>query len=334
MRKTITLSRHIMEHTKEYPEGTGMLSGLLNRILFVSKIIAREVNKAGLVDILGYTGKINIQGEEVQKLDEFANDTFIKVLDHTGFLCLMASEENKDVIHIPKYHPQGGRFVLNFDPLDGSSNIDANISVGSIFSIHQRKSQNGPTIEDCLQKGNKQIGAGYIIYGSSTMFVYSVGKGVHGFTLDPSIGDFILSHENIKIPARGNIYSINEGNYNRWDKHIRQYIDYLKKEDPETNKRPYTSRYIGSFVADFHRNLLYGGIFLYPADKKNPQGKLRLLFEAAPMAFLVEQAGGIASTGKERILDIQPTSLHQRVPLIIGSREDVLEAEKFIQEKI
>ncbi|MDQ7065168.1 MAG: class 1 fructose-bisphosphatase [candidate division KSB1 bacterium] len=326
----VTIERHIIEQQKEYPQATGEFSALLYDIAFAAKLIAREVNKAGLVDILGFTGEENVQGEQVAKLDEFANDIIFKALDHTGRLCCMASEEVKDIIHIPKQF-KCGKYVLLYDPLDGSSNIDANVSIGTIFSIH-RKISSGErgTLEDCLQPGYKQVAAGYVIYGSSTMLVYTAGNGVFGFTLDPSVGEFLLSHNHIQIPKKGRIYSVNEGNYFKWDENVRRYIDYVKTPDKATG-RPYKSRYIGSLVADFHRNLLYGGIFLYPADQSNPNGKLRLLYEANPLAFIVEQAGGYASDGRQRILDIVPTELHQRTPLYIGSYEDVKQVEAFLQ---
>lgn len=327
-----TLARHIYEEERKYPEATGELSDLLHDLSLAAKVISLEVNKAGLVDILGFTGSSNVHGEEVKKLDVYAHEMLIKAMDHGGHLCVMASEEDEDIIHIP---PEFyiGKYVLLFDPLDGSSNIDANVSIGTIFSIYRRiSSGNGPgTLEDCLQPGFKQVAAGYIIYGSSTIFVYTAGNGVHGFTLDPSFGEFILSHPNIKTPKKGKIYSINEGNYLYWHPGLKKYIKWLQEEDKSTG-RPYSSRYIGSMVADIHRNLLYGGIFMYPADIRNPNGKLRLMYECNPMAFIVEQAGGRASDGKRRILEIQPEKLHQRVPIFIGSEEDVLMVEKFLQE--
>lgn len=329
----VTIERHIIEQQKEYPQATGEFSALLYDIAFAAKLIAREVNKAGLVDILGFTGEENVQGEQVAKLDEFANDIIFKALDHTGRLCCMASEEVKDIIPIPEQF-KCGKYVLLYDPLDGSSNIDANVSIGTIFSIHRKISfgERG-TLEDCLQPGYKQVAAGYVIYGSSTMLVYTAGNGVFGFTLDPSVGEFLLSHDHIQIPKKGSIYSVNEGNYFKWDENVRRYIDYVKTPD-KASGRPYKSRYIGSLVADFHRNLLYGGIFLYPADKSNPNGKLRLLYEANPLAFIVEQAGGYASDGRQRILDIVPTELHQRTPLFIGSYDDVKQVEAFIQGQV
>lgn len=324
----VTIERHILEQQRFFPEATGEFTYLLYDIALAAKIISREVNKAGLAEILGLAGAENIQGEQVMKLDVFANETMMRMNDHTGRLCIMASEEVADIIPIPeRYHC--GRYVLVFDPLDGSTNIDLNVSIGTIFSIH-RKASAGPrgSLEDLLQPGYKQAAAGYIVYGSSTMMVYTSGQGVHGFTLDPSVGEFLLSHPNIRIPSRGKYYSINEGNYHYWSEGIRRYVDYLKTPDKATG-RPYAGRYIGTLVADFHRNLLAGGIFMYPADNKNPHGKLRLLYEAAPLAFIVEQAGGRASNGTQDILHIQPESLHQRVPLFIGSREDVNKAEQF-----
>jgi fructose-1,6-bisphosphatase I len=323
--KVVTVARHIMEQERAFPEASGEFSDLLSDITLAAKLIHRQVSKAGLLDVLGKTGETNVQGEEVMKLDDFANKTIYEALDHTGHLCVMASEENAGILEIPERYPKG-KYVLNFDPLDGSSNIDANVSVGTIFSIHRRVTPGeGPgTAEDCMQPGHKQVCAGYLVYGSSTMLVYTTGRGVHGFTYDPSVGEFLMSHEDVKIPARGSIYSVNEGNSERWDEATRRYITHLKTH-------PYKARYIGSLVADFHRTLLYGGIFLYPADAKSPQGKLRLLYEAAPMAFIVDQAGGSATDGHRRILDLEPTELHQRTPLIIGSREDVEEYTSFVR---
>lgn len=325
-----TVTKHIMETQRAHPGATGDFTGLLSELIVAGKVIHRAVSKAGLVDILGKTGDKNIQGEEVQKLDDFANITIIQKMDHTGYLCGMASEEMDDIIEINEKHPQGGRYTLAFDPLDGSSNIDANVSIGTIFSIHRKVSDKPKgCAEDFLQPGSKQVAAGYIIYGSATMLVYTVGAGVHGFTLDPSVGEFILSHPNIKTPEKGKIYSVNEGNAHKWDDRVNNLVGYFKADDPATN-RPYSTRYIGSLVADFHRNLLYGGVFMYPGDKKNPQGKLRLLYEASPLAFICEQAGGAAVADGEDILDIQPTELHQRVPLYIGSKQDVEVCRKFL----
>ncbi|MCH7962486.1 MAG: class 1 fructose-bisphosphatase [Bacteroidetes bacterium] len=327
-----TLARHIIEQERKHPEATGELSSLLHDLSLAAKVISLEVNKAGLVDILGFTGDNNVHGEQVKKLDMYAHDMMIRAMDHGGHLCAMASEEEEDIIHIPP-HFHVGKYVLIFDPLDGSSNIDANVSIGTIFSIYRRISpDNQPgTTEDCLQPGHNQVAAGYILYGSSTVLVYTAGSGVHGFTLDPAFGEFILSHKNIQTPKKAKIYSINEGNYLYWHPGLKKYIKYLQDEDKATN-RPYSSRYIGSMVADIHRNLLYGGIFMYPADSRNPNGKLRLMYECNPMAFIIEQAGGRATNGKQRMLDIQPENLHQRVPIFIGSEEDVKMVEKFMAE--
>ena len=329
MSKIKTVQQHILDEERLYPGATGDFTALLTSLTLAAKIISREVNQAGLVRILGETGEINVHGEAVQKLDEFAQQTIYSAMGHSGHLCVMASEESEGIIPIPDGGKRG-RYVLMFDPLDGSSNIDVNASIGTIFSIH-RKITTGidGVLEDCLQVGTEQLAAGYFIYGSSTMMVYTTGHGVNGFTLDPSLGEFLLSHENIKIPKRGKIYSINEGNINQWDTGTRRYVDHVKS-DQKSDGRPYSLRYIGSLVADFHRNLLKGGIFLYPG----PKGKLRLLYEAAPLAMVVEQAGGNASTGSQRILDIVPESLHQRVPLIIGSTEDVRLYEKFCREAV
>jgi len=330
MSKFKTVQQHILNEEKLYPGATGDFTALLTSLTLAAKIISREVNQAGLVRIIGETGDINVHGEAVQKLDEFAQNTIYRAMGHSGHLCVMASEEAEDIIPIPD-DGKRGRYVLMFDPLDGSSNIDVNASIGTIFSIHRKISTRtlDGVLEDCLQKGTQQIAAGYFIYGSSTMMVYTTGHGVNGFTLDPSLGEFLLSHENIRTPKRGKIYSINEGNVNQWDTGTRRYIDHVK-QDAKADGRPYTLRYIGSLVADFHRNLLKGGIFLYPG----PKGKLRLLYEASPLAMIVEQAGGSASTGTERILDIQPHDLHQRVPLIIGSTWDVELYEKFCREAV
>ncbi len=330
MQRIITIERFIIEREHEIPGATGEFSKLLTDLALASKIVWREVSKAGLVDIIGSTGKVNISGDVVQKLDEFANEIFINVMQKGGHLCVMASEESKGLIEIPEELAKG-KYVLVFDPLDGSSNIDVNVSIGSIFGIFRRKTSSGKGSEqDVLQPGRNLVAAGYIVYGSSTIFVYTTGNGVHGFTLDPSIGEFLLSHENIRIPKKGDIYSVNEGYYERWDDNMKRFINYLKAEDKATG-RPYKLRYVGTLVADFHRTLLCGGIFMYPGDKKNPEGKLRLLYEAAPLAYVVEKAGGRASDGFRNILDIEPTNLHQRTPLFIGSEEDVKLAEKFIQ---
>jgi fructose-1,6-bisphosphatase I len=326
----VTIDRYILDQQLSFPEASGDLSGLLYDIALTGKIIAREVSKAGLVDILGQTGTVNVQGEEVQKLDDFANECFIKNFDHSARLCLMASEEEDGPVMIPDKF-RCGNYVLLFDPLDGSSNIDANVSIGSIFSIYRRVTEgDGPgTLEDLLRKGCDQVAAGYVLYGSSTMLVYTTGHGhVDGFTLDPSIGEFLLSHPNIRIPARGKIYSCNEGYRNLLFDSTRRFLDHLQEPDEATG-RPYSARYVGSMVADVHRTLLYGGIFMYPGTQKAPGGKLRLLYEANPMGMLIEQAGGLASTGREPVLELQATDLHQRVPLYMGSKEDVELALEF-----
>jgi fructose-1,6-bisphosphatase I len=327
----MTLTRHIIDEQHKYPHATGEFTNLMNDICFAAKRISYHTNKAGLLDVLGETDEVNIQGERVKKLDVFAHETMVKALDHGGNLCCMASEEEENIIPIPKQYPIG-KYVCLFDPLDGSSNLDANVSVGTIFSISKRvtKENKAGTIEDCLQSGYKQVCAGYVVYGSSTMLVYTTGNGVHGFTLDPSFGEFVLSHPNIRIPKRANIYSVNESNFDYWDENIKNYIRYVKATDEKTN-RPLNSRYIGSMVSDVHRNLLYGGIYLYPASSKMPNGKLRLTYEANPMAFIVEQAGGKASNGHSDILQMIPKSLHQRVPLFIGCPYDVQIVEEYIR---
>ena len=321
----ITLARHVVEEERRHPHATGVFSDILSDIALAAKIISREVNKAGLVDILGRTGKTNLHGDQVQKLDVFADEVIFKAMDHTGHLCCMASEEHPDVIPIPERFPRG-KYVLLYDPLDGSSNIDVNVSIGTIFSIHRKISegQDG-CLEDCLQAGSKQLAAGYVVYGSSTMLVYSTGVGVYGFTLDPGIGEFLLSHPNIRIPANSSrTYSVNESYYPRWEPGQQRFMDHLKAQGD------LSSRYIGSLVADFHRALLKGGIFMYPADTRSPQGKLRLLYEAAPLAFICKDAGGAAIDGRRDILDLEPTELHQKTPLYIGSRDLVDQARQFL----
>ncbi len=332
MERGTTLHRFITEEQRRFPEARGGFSELLLALAIAGKLIAREVNKAGLAQVMGLTGRVNVHGEEVQHMDEFANSTIIHATDHTGHLAGMASEEMDDVYTIPARHPSGD-YLLVFDPVDGSSNIDVNVSIGTIFSIyrHMRKGRRRrPTERDFLMRGTDQVCAGYIIYGSSTMLVYTTGRGTHGFTLDPTLGEFLLSHQKIRIPSRGRIYSVNEGNADKWFPGVRNYVNSLKAND-KSRGRPYSARYIGSLVSDFHRNLLKGGIFLYPGDRESESGKLRLLYEAAPLAFVVEQAGGRASTGSTRILDLVPESLHQRTPLIIGSADDVAEAESCMQ---
>lgn len=328
-----TIDQHIIAQQRKFPGVSGEFSGLLYDIALAAKLVSKEVNRAGLGDLLGSMGEMNVQGEIVQKMDKFTNDLFIRILSGGGRVCAIATEENERIVEI---HDDGfaGKYAINMDPLDGSSNIDVNVSVGTIFSLHRKRSP-GPhgAEEDCLQPGSRQVGAGYVIYGSSTMLVYTTGLGVHGFTLEPTLGEFILSHPDIKMPARCAMYSVNEGNAAYWDVGTRAYVDSLKVVDAASG-RPYSSRYIGSLVSDVHRNLLKGGIFLYPADHKNPKqssGKLRLLFEAAPMAFIAEQAGGAATTGTQRILDIEPTQLHQRVPLIIGPADEVARYESMVR---
>jgi len=330
-----TITEHLLKEQRENPEATGAFTLLLNELIVAAKVISRDVNKAGLTDIIGATGTINIQDEQVQKLDVFANNIIIERMRHIGQLCCMGSEEVDDLIDIPADFPKGN-YVLLFDPLDGSTNIDVNISIGTIFGIYKKLSQDsskGYLLTDVLQPGIRQVAAGYFLYGSSTMMVYTTGKGVHGFTLYPSIGEFLLSHENIRIPEKGKIYSVNEGNVPYWDEKTKALVDYFKARD-KASGRPYTSRYVGSLVADFHRNLLKGGLFMYPADLKDPKkpkGKLRLMLEANPLAMVVKQAGGYASDGTRPILEIQPRELHQRTPLFIGSKQDVELAEKMLK---
>jgi len=326
-----TLNQFIIASQANYPSAKGELSRLLHHVGIASKIINREVNKAGLVDILGRNGEENVQGEEQQKLDVFADEVFIQELIASGEVCGVASEEREDVILFEEKHSKEGKYVFCMDPLDGSSNIDVNVSIGTIFSVYERKSKRGEmgTRDDFLQKGDDMIAAGYVIYGSSTMLVYSTGHGVNGFTLDPSIGEFCLSHKDIKTPVNGHLYSINEGNYTKFPTGVKKYIKYCQDKDDKSN-RPYSSRYIGSLVADFHRNLLKGGIFLYPNTSANPNGKLRLLYECNPIAFIAEQAGGTAVDGDGRILEIVPTSIHQRVPFYTGSKNMVKKVNEFL----
>ena len=322
--KITTIERFILDQQQQHVDATGTLTGILYDMALAAKIIAGKTTRAGLAEILGSTGEENVQGEVVQKLDHYAQRTIFRLNDHTGRLAVMASEEEAEIIPIPAHFPVG-KYVLLYDPLDGSSNIDYNISIGTIFAIYRRRSESGPgTLADVLQPGRDLVAAGYIIYGSGTVMVLASPAGVHGFTLDPTVGEFFLSHENIQVPERGNTYSINEGNYHKWSPRVREWADWIKS--PQDGRPAYGHRYIGAMVADLHRTLLRGGIFVYPADKKNENGKLRLLYEASPMAFIVEAAGGAAHTGTERVLDVIPTELHQRTPLYIGSRLDVEDA--------
>ena len=331
MTDVTTLGEFIIEKQMDFPGSSGEFSRLLSAIRLASKIVSQQVNKAGLLsDILGAAGNENVQGEEQQKLDVFANDQFIKALTKRRVVCGIASEENDDYIGINK----DGSYIIAMDPLDGSSNIDVNVSIGTIFSIYKRKSPEGTEVQesDFLQKGTEQVASGYVIYGSSTMLVYTTGNGVNGFTYDPGMGVFVLSHPEMKIPELGSIYSMNEGNFYKSSKGVQEFIKYAQEIDPDSN-RPYTGRYIGSLVADFHRNLIKGGLYMYPSTTTAPQGKLRLLYECSPLAFIIEQAGGKASDGNRRIMEIQPTELHQRVPYFVGSTKMVEQVEKFIAQE-
>ncbi|MDX1444807.1 class 1 fructose-bisphosphatase [Lishizhenia sp.] len=324
MSKVVTLNEFILDRQDDFPFATGELSRLLNDIALASKIVNRDVNRAGLVDILGAQGNTNVQGEEQQKLDVIADEAFIKAFQNGGEVCGIASEENDDFVAFESEAAKNGKYVVLFDPLDGSSNIDVNVSIGTIFSIYRRKSAVGTlaTEEDMLQKGTEQVAAGYVIYGSSTMLVYTTGKGVNGFTLDPSIGEFCLSHPDIKAPETGRLYAINEGNLNRCHPGLKDYCEYVRQDDPSTG-RPYSGRYIGSLVADVHRNLIKGGVYVYPSTTNSPEGKLRLIYECNPLAFIIEQAGGLATDGKNRIMEIEPKRLHQRVDYYAGSKQMV-----------
>jgi len=336
MSRIHTLGEFIISRQGDFPFATGELSSLLSALRLAAKVVNREVNKAGLAnDILGATANKNIQGEVQQKLDVYANDQFMAALIARGEVCGVASEENEDFIAFDGDRSQHGRYVVLIDPLDGSSNIDVNVSIGTIFSVYRRRSPEGgkAQLEDFLQPGTEQVAAGYIIYGSSTMLVYTTGHGVNGFTLDPSIGTFFLSHPDIRMPENGSVYSVNEGNYNDFTKGMHSYLDYCKGKNNDSGK-PYSARYIGSLVADFHRNLLKGGIYMYPGTGKDPNGKLRLLYECNPLAFIAEQAGGLASNGKQRIMEVMPEKLHQRVPYFIGSKKMVEKAEEFLKQDI
>ena len=331
MQVVTTLGQFIIEKQNDFPYAKGELSRLLRDIGIAAKIVNREVNKAGLVNILGDAGSTNIQGENQKKLDVYANEQFIAALSSGGECCIVASEENDELVRIDSAVSKNAKYIVAIDPLDGSSNIDVNVAVGTIFSIYRRVTKDGPAqLSDVLQAGTEQVAAGYIVYGSSTMLVYTTGKGVNGFTLDPSIGEFCLSHPNLKIPTSGTIYSINEGNYVHFPDGVKKYIKYCQVEDLAT-KRPYTSRYIGSMVADIHRSIIKGGIFIYPTTSSAPTGKLRLVYECNPMAFIIEQAGGKATNGFQRILELPVTDLHQRSAIFIGSADMVSQAESFMQ---
>ncbi len=327
----ITIERHILMEQERFPDSSGALTNLLYDIALAGKLIASRTQRAGLADILGSAGHENVQGEEVQKLDVYAQQTIYQLTDHTGRLCCMASEESRDIIPIPEQYPTGD-YVLVFDPLDGSSNIDFNVAVGTIFAIFRRKTKSGPgTLEDVLQSGSQIVGGGYLVYGSSTMLVYTTGHGVNGFTLDPSIGEFLLSHPNVRIPDTPKYYSANQGHEKFWTDGVRRYTRWLQGE--AGSPMSLSLRYIGSMVADVHRTLFGGGVFYYPADTKDPskpQGKLRLLYEAVPMSYLIEQAGGYGSTGRGPVLDVKPAALHQRTPVFVGNRTIVEKAEEFI----
>ncbi|MFN5845118.1 MAG: class 1 fructose-bisphosphatase [Flavobacteriia bacterium] len=333
MSKVVTLNEFIMDRQADFPFATGELSRILNDIAVASKIVSRDVRKAGLVDhILGAHGNTNVQGEEQQKLDVVADQQFIKAFENGGEICGIASEENDDYVAFDSETARNGKYIVLFDPLDGSSNIDVNVSIGTIFSIYRRVSEIGKlaTLDDMLQKGHEQVAAGYVLYGSSTMLVYTTGSGVNGFTLDPSIGEFCLSHPNMKMPESGRLYAMNEGNITICEKGIQEYIAYCQSYDNDKGA-PYSGRYIGSLVADFHRNMIKGGIYIYPGTTSSPEGKLRLLYECNPLAFIAEQAGGLATTGRDRILNIEPTKLHQRVPFFVGSKNMVEKAMSLLK---
>lgn len=326
-RDCTTLSRHVLQQLQSFSAEAQDLSALMNRIALAGKLIARRLSRAGLMEgALGFTGETNVQGEAVKKMDIYANEVFISVFEQSGLVCRLASEEMEKPYYIPENCPVG-RYSLLYDPIDGSSNIDVNLNIGSIFSIRRQVGEDDGSGRDLLHDGHQQLAAGYILYGPSTILVYSIGKGVHAFTLDPSLGEFILSAEDIRIPNHGPVYSVNEGNFWQWDEALRDFIRYVHRHEG------YSARYSGALVGDFHRILLQGGVFLYPGTLKQPQGKLRLLYESAPLGFLAEQAGGRASTGTESLLDVIPDQLHARTPLILGSKEDVALVESFIQDR-
>ncbi|MFT4203900.1 MAG: class 1 fructose-bisphosphatase [Chitinophagaceae bacterium] len=328
-----TISQFIAEKQADFPYAKGELSRLLRDIALAGKIVSREVNKAGITDILGETNTENVQGEKQKKLDVFANEQFIQALKRGGDVALIVSEENEDEVILDNELSSDANYTVAMDPLDGSSNIDVNAAVGTIFSIYRRKSPltAKPDIGDILQPGTEQVAAGYIIYGTSTMLVYTTGRGVNGFTLDPTIGEFCLSHPDMHIPDDGYIYSVNEGNYVYFPQGVKDYIKYCQEYDPAT-RRPYNSRYAGSMIADIHRSMLKGGIFLYPSSWDHKEGKIRLMYECNPLSFIVEQAGGRASTGYKRILEIQPEKIHQRIPIVIGSKNMVEKVERFMRK--
>lgn len=327
--RLVTLEEYIIQSQNRFPGATGELSQLLRDIGLAAKIISREVNKAGITNILGLDGSTNVHGEAVKKLDLFADQQLISALDRSMITCMVISEENDGIV---KLSSKGGKYIVYLDPLDGSSNIDVNVSIGSIFSVYMREPRFDPKIEegDALQPGVRQVAAGYVLYGSSTTLAYTTGLGVTLFTLDPSIGEFILHERQIKMPEHGAIYSINEGSYNSWDEGLKKYIKYCQEEDSETG-RPYSARYIGSMVADIHRTLIKGGIFIYPHSKRYPSGKLRLMYECNPLSFIIEQAGGMATDGRKRIMEIEPTAIHQQTPIYIGSKNNVAKVMEFLE---
>jgi fructose-1,6-bisphosphatase I len=330
-----TLESCIANEQHLHPSSRGFFADILRRIGVASKIIESKVQRAGLGDVLGKQGNVNVQGEEQMKLDVLSHELMMNTLGWLPAVAGLASEEEEDVMRLPPHPDENDTYVLLFDPLDGSSNIEANVTIGTIFSIHRRVTKWGSCeLVDFLQPGYKQLAAGYVVYGSATMFVYSSGNGVHGFTLDPEVGEYVLSHPNMRFPDQCKCFSANETNYNKWDEPTRKYADYIRFNDDDERYNQVSSRYIGSMVADFHRNLLYGGVFLYPADVKNPNGKLRLLYECSPMAWLAEQAGGAATTGTQNILDIEPTELHQRTPIVVGNKQEVELYEKFVRDHL
>lgn len=327
-RGVVTLEEFIIQAQNRFPGATGELSQLLRDIGLASKIISREVNRAGINTILGVAGSTNVHGESVKRLDLFADDQLIHALDRSRITSMVISEENDGIVRLKSH---SGKYIVYLDPLDGSSNIDVNVSVGSIFSIYMRRdrSDTEPDESEALQPGNRQVAAGYVLYGSSTMLVYTTGLGVATFTLDPGIGEFLLAQEDVRMPERGSIYSVNEGSYNSWEPGLKRYIKYCQEEDAATG-RPYTTRYVGSMIADVHRSLTLGGIFIYPSSRRHPRGKLRLMYECNPLSLVIEQAGGMAVDGTRRILDILPESIHQRSPIFIGSKDNVRKAMEFL----